>query len=105
MICGMISTQVLDAAWGLLLLTLSRNDTIVLILINVFFILLMILWCISVVKHLIIPNWDKIKEVTLGILGGIGVLIGFIFMVWLFFHDCSGCESHHDIDHVHYERY
>jgi len=102
----MINAIIMDAAWGLLLLTLSRNDTIVLILINVFLILLMILWCISVVKHLIIPNWEKIKDVTLGVLGYIGMIIGFVFMVWLFFHDCSGCDNrHNDIDHIHYERY
>lgn len=75
------------------------------VIVSVIVILLLVQWCISVIKYLIMPNWEKIKEVTLGILGYIGVLLGFIFMVWLCFHDCSGCESHHDIDHVHYERY
>ena len=54
------------------------------VIVSVIVILLLVQWCISVVKYLIMPNWEKIKEVTLGILGGIGVLIGFIFMVWFF---------------------
>ena len=82
-----------------------HSEYIFVVIISVIVIILLIQWCISVVKYLIIPNWEKIKDVTLGVLGYIGMIIGFVFMVWLFFHDCSGCESHHDIDHVHYERY
>lgn len=76
------------------------------IIVSIIVILLMIQWCISVVKNLIIPNWEKIKNVIIGIFGYIGVTIGFVIMIWLFFHDCTGCDNRNDdIDHVHYERY
>ncbi len=68
--------------------------------------LLLIQWCIAVVKYLIIPNWEKIKEAVTNIFLGVFGILGIIFFVWLFFHDCKGCDNrHHDIDHVHYERF
>lgn len=38
------------------------SDRIFIVIVSVIVILLMIQWCISVVKYLIIPNWEKIKD-------------------------------------------
>ena len=81
-------------------------DRIFIVIVSVIVILLMIQWCISVVKYLIIPNWEKIKDAIILVLGYIGVTIGFVILLFMFFHDCKGCDNRRDtIDHIHFEKY